>query len=142
MSGNERFVGLAHSRLKASAAHHLPCRIAFDGSADVEAFFRLERHGDAVAATVRDKEGNALPVWRATLRGKQLLGAEVNLAENDAQGYVFERRNRKNGSSEDVWDCAARFEKIMVWNHDRTPNEHDEARQWSDYLELSRAINI
>lgn len=132
--------------LRPSRVHHLPVRIDFEGTADVDAYFKSEDSGQTSASLV-DAAGKPLPVQHATFRGRKLVGAELALPAG-VEGFVFEPRSASGPGAAgealqrpQAWDCHSVFDSMTVWNFDRMPSDQDEMRRWADWLAVSRAVH-
>mmetsp|Transcript_7720 Transcript_7720/g.13557 ORF Transcript_7720/g.13557 Transcript_7720/m.13557 type:complete len:165 (-) Transcript_7720:95-589(-) len=139
--------GIAESRrdLRPAAIHHLPCKIAHDGPADVESYFRVEE--TEVSSSVCDEDGKPLPIKSATFRGRKLMGADVLLPEG-MFGVVLEpredfshKRIRGEDQEAEQWDCHAVFDRFTAWNYDQLPMHSDEIRRWSEWAGVASALH-
>ncbi len=75
-SVNIKLCGLQHAKCQLTPVdvHHLPCKINYDGCADVNSFWRVHPSNE-VSSSIVDSSGKPAQILNAVFRGRLLNGA-------------------------------------------------------------------
>ncbi|KAK9833128.1 hypothetical protein WJX74_008005 [Apatococcus lobatus] len=115
--------------------HLLPCTIQHNGAARVSEYFLPK-----VADPTDSSKG-----LEATLRGRQLYGAELKLPSgyhcHVVQQQQQQQPEQQSGSQPSLpWTSTAQAATITHWKHDMLPSKTDDLPRCCEWLTLSEQI--
>lgn len=128
----DRVAENAIDKLDPITIHHLPCKIHYNGVANVRNMF---------ASDVRDDHG----VVKSAFRGRELAGRRLSLPEG-CIGLVCALKNENTAQTEEEDECVgldvqAVFDSICEWKHDAIPGRQDNVHLWMEWIELSAKLH-
>ncbi|XP_075214138.1 ribonuclease H2 subunit C [Lycorma delicatula] len=116
--------------LKENAIHYFPCKINFEGSANVSRYFTnlITKNGD---------ENNGLT---ASFRGYPLNGCIVSLPEG-YKGLILKETVKPVSGTERTFHVTHTFQSLTYWNWDKIPSKDDAFLSALDWTDIAEAIH-
>ena len=114
-----------------SSVNYLPCKIDYNGSAEISSYFMVKKEADGSLG--------------AQFRGRGLQGEILELskfkglnekAKMNVRGLVVTH----NSDNPHFLEIEGQFNKMHIWQHDRKP-DLQEVSKYLDHLEITQSIH-
>nr|CAG4647545.1 EOG090X0IC1 [Megafenestra aurita] len=119
--------------------HLMPCKINYNGSANVKEFFCPQMHPKVLdeKATIGSSE-----ILEGSFRGFPLQGKKLVIPTSYKGVVISETRKPLTDVEERNFNACQSFNQLTYWNWDMTPTDNDSIFQMLDWLELSQKESL
>ena len=103
-----------------SKVHLLPCKIHYDGPANMEYFIETKTQETQLTST---------------LRGRKLVGKEMEMPLGYSYSIITQQKDQS-------WKVVGKGSNLTVWEHDDEPNGYNcAAMNLNDWVKISEALH-
>ncbi|KAK9467965.1 ribonuclease H2, subunit C [Lipomyces arxii] len=141
--------------IKKVTPHIVPCKIQYNGPADMQRFFHVYPHKASTAKSEPTAKESALK--ESYFRGRQLIGHTLHLPQG-YKGFVFSDPPRAGTDKiaysdfedegdqdvEQIWTPQAEFSEMLIWDHDVPPDAISDpwissVQEWTQLAKIMHA---
>ncbi|XP_060078895.1 ribonuclease H2 subunit C-like [Ylistrum balloti] len=108
--------------------HSVPCRIHYDGNANIAQYFESNSRKSDEGVT-------------ASFRGRPLKGEVIQVPHGYTGLVVKETRKAVTEDEDRHLATMNKFHEVNYWNLDKTPCEDDKMKQALHWLELAKVLH-